>query len=901
METLFIMAAVVVGIAFLLGPVLAIVAYSKGHGLERRLSGLERQIGELRGLRTGPPAPGETTPAPDSVTLKRPAEPEKPPAEPEQPASEPTEVPPAEPAPEPAPPEAADAAAAMPGRTTPWAAATPKPALEERLTSRWLVWLGGIALALGGGFLVKVSIDVGLLGPTARCTLGFLLGLILTAGGEWLRRRPAELRIAAISPSAVPPALTAAGICILFASIYAAYGLYGLIPPLFAFLLLALTALAAVGLSLLQGPFVGLLGLLGGFANPLLVSTGQPSALTLFPYLLILVGGSLAVARAKTWRWMDWSALAGAVLWTLFWYAQAWQRADSPVVALFLLVLAVLFVTAHHGLWAMEEGPTAKRWWSDIRLDNVVVAAAAAVALLALLLVRLDRYEAPSLLLLGAIAAFYLFYLVPAQGEALGFAPGPILPPEFLTFVTTSALLAALFGFGGFWALWGARRPGFWAAIAATVPLAALANAYWRIEAFEIGLPWAIAGLALAALYLGVLRYIMAYETDSALQRDVLKGAIGAFAVGVVAAISLAATMTLREEWLTVALAAQLPAMAWISAKLNLRALRGSALVVAIVVLVRLVLNENILNYGPIETPFFNWLLYGYGLPAVAFYGAMVMFRRKADDRLVMLLEAGALTFVVLLVTLQIHQFFTGGRLGTLDIGLAEHAAQIIAWLAIALGLYRLQRGEPRPVLLWSWRLLAVWGSANLLLGPVLLSNPLLTPTAVGDWPVLNLLALAYGAPALIALIFAHLAQGRGESRLALLAGGLGFLLVFIELTLEIRHAFHGRYLHAGATGDLEWYCYSLGWLIYAGLLLGLGIIRRQAALRYAALGMILLTIAKVFLLDMAELPGVYRALSFLGLGASLVGVGFLYRRFVFPVGPTPSGEPPAESERPVG
>src|SRR3546814_5375802 len=78
------------------------------------------------------------------------------------------------------------------------------------------------------------------LGPGARCAAGFLFGMTLAAAGERLRRRPLQRAIAAIGPNYLPPALTAAGVASAFGSLYAAYGLYGLLPPLAAFLLLAL-------------------------------------------------------------------------------------------------------------------------------------------------------------------------------------------------------------------------------------------------------------------------------------------------------------------------------------------------------------------------------------------------------------------------------------------------------------------------------------------------------------------------------------------------------------------------------------------------------------------------------------------------------------------------------------
>ena len=80
---------------------------------------------------------------------------------------------------------------------------------------------------------------------------------------------------------------------------------------------------------------------------------------------------------------------------------------------------------------------------------------------------------------------------------------------------------------------------------------------------------------------------------------------------------------------------------------------------------------------------------------------------------------------------------------------------------------------------------------------------------------------------------------------------------------------------------------------MYAGVLLALGIRRMSSALRYASLALVMLTTAKLFVFDMSELTGLFRVASFLGLGLSLIGVGYLYQRFVFPPrtpDPTPAG-----------
>lgn len=101
----------------------------------------------------------------------------------------------------------------------------------------------------------------------------------------------------------------------------------------------------------------------------------------------------------------------------------------------------------------------------------------------------------------------------------------------------------------------------------------------------------------------------------------------------------------------------------------------------------------------------------------------------------------------------------------------------------------------------------------------------------------------------------------------------------FLWLSLEIRHAFQGTILTWGEVGEAEWYAYSAAWLASAGAGLAVGLIWRNDWLRRAALAGVGLVVAKVFLFDMAALGGVLRAFSFLGLGGTLVGIGYAYRR----------------------
>src|SRR5215813_2218910 len=133
-----------------------------------------------------------------------------------------------------APPRAGGSTTSVPAILPPLA----QPDLEEQFGTRWVVWVGGVALALGGLFLVRYSIEQGLIGPSVRVALGGLLAVALVGGGEWLRRQESRTGIAGLPAAHIPSILTAAGTTVAYATIFAAYALYEFIGPPIAFVLL---------------------------------------------------------------------------------------------------------------------------------------------------------------------------------------------------------------------------------------------------------------------------------------------------------------------------------------------------------------------------------------------------------------------------------------------------------------------------------------------------------------------------------------------------------------------------------------------------------------------------------------------------------------------------------------
>jgi uncharacterized membrane protein len=79
---------------------------------------------------------------------------------------------------------------------------------------------------------------------------------------------------------------------------------------------------------------------------------------------------------------------------------------------------------------------------------------------------------------------------------------------------------------------------------------------------------------------------------------------------------------------------------------------------------------------------------------------------------------------------------------------------------------------------------------------------------------------------------------------------------------------------------------YSLAWALFAFGLLAIGFRIGQAPARYAGMGLLVVTILKLFLHDLFRLGGLYRIGSLIGLAVVLIVVSFLYQRSLSASGP---------------
>jgi uncharacterized membrane protein len=891
--------AVLLGLIILAFPIIAIVALVKSVGLNDRLRRLELRFTEIEGrLGAGPVvAPSPASP-PAAAEPAAPPPPPLPP-EPEKPAAP--------------PPERPELAAAAPAAQP----AAPQISFEERFGTRWVVWVGGVALALGGIFLVRYSIEAGLIGPKMRLFFGALLAAGLIAAGEWTRRQEALTGFAGLPTAHIPSILTAAGTTIAYATVYAAFALYGFLSPAFAFVLLGIVALATLAAALLHGPALAALGLVGAYVTPLLVSTGQANYWALYIYLAVVTAAAFALANYRLWLWLAVTALAFNMAWLLPGLDSA-PVTELPAHVFHMaagFILVAIFIVAGL-LWGPHAEPGKIDGLSSIAV--IVYVAAAALFVLAsrhhplaltvfttltvaALAVAWRTETASAAVPVAAVIAALVIgrWAFDIEINQLTAPPGRSGGPEVPMLTGTGVHLAlgtgfaVLFGATGFLAQGrsvSAIVPMLWSGSAVLGPILILIALYYRVAGFERSIPFAGVALLAAALY-GI-------ATETLSKREPRPGSAASealFATGAVAALALALTFALERGWLTVALALMVSGIAWISQQRPLPMLRALAATITVLVALRIGWDPRIAGADVGTTPIFNWILYGYGIPAASFWYAGWMLRRRADDRPTRVVESAAILFTVLLVFLEIRHLMNGGDIYRETSRLAELALHACTGLAMTIGLEHVRRRTGSIVHDIGALIVAALTFIGIVFGLLIAANPMITGERVGGM-FFNLILLGYGLPAVLAIMLALTTRDHRPMSYRWLAAALAFVLSLAYLTLQVRTLYHGPVLAIGPTSNAEQYTYSVVWLAYAMALLLAGIYLRSQPARLASAAVTALAVAKVFLIDMADLTGVWRALSFIGLGLVLVSIGWLYQRLLFPRRPinAEAGEVPA-------
>ncbi len=893
---------------------------------------------------------------------------------------------------------------------------------EQLFGARLAVWGGGIALAMAGFFLVKYSMDIGLITPPVRMVLGGLFGLALLAGAEFVHRRPAIANGARIVQS-----LAGAGIAVLYAVMYIATTIYDLLPPTVGFLGLAATTAAALALSLRRGPPIAVMGLVGGFATPAMVSTSTPNVPVLMLYLLLVIGGLMLLIRRQGWWWLAVPAALGGFGWVGLILTSDIAAENSVWLGLFLLAMTGMVFTTSAG----DRRIPLDRALGSARTLMPILTGGVALAQLAVIVGTtgfgwidwgLFGLLAAACVVLGARQTHCI--LLPPIALTVTLALLALWPqPDALRFWVVSGGALALFAGAGYGLTWRSEQPYHWLGQAAAATIGLFGIAFFRMFP-PLATPlveFAWAGMALALSAPAVLMAAMAQgrrEETAGIADTLLLIAAGiastmvaaalllvvpaeglptAFALtavavilvanrlkasilnwiagtaGVLFAVTLATTPsgmlldaivgligslpTDSTAWpllLPVApLAAAAALNSWQSQRIAFAWAAVAAGTLALVLLAPPILRPFVLALEGLGLMLLARRVVGFGLPEQALTAAGLSAWQSlqvliplaiatvpsligqpvyakalpplGDIALAVALpalplaatawtcrtEAGwvwrpllasvAAVWMAILGYGAIKSLFGIDALAAFEErGFLERAVVTQALFALGAAAFWTHDRLGRDGLAWVGMVLTWIAVARLVWFDLLVFNPMVMPQAVGAWPILNALLLTYGLPiAWLVLLQRRQLPLPGWQQQALAAKGACLALILLLALAQVRQLFQDGPMIYGPVGTAELYAYSAAALATAIGFLIWGVARGDQMTRLVSLGLMLAAIAKVFLYDASELTGLWRIAAFSGLGVSLLGISWLYSRYVFVDRALPSGAPGAGGRAP--
>ncbi len=257
---------------------------------------------------------------------------------------------------------------------------------ENLIGVRLFSMVAGVALVLAAVFFLRYSLEHGWLAPPVRMAIGIVvsISLLIVCELKAARRYPVTAN-----------AMDAAAIAILFATFFAGHALWNLVPSSITFGLMGLVTVVAVLLSIRRhSVFIALLGLLGGFATPALLSTGENRPVPLFAYLLLLNLGLAAVAYKEGWRAIPVLTLVLTTAYQWIWVFRFLSASQLPLAMGIFLVFAVTsFAALVLGRASTRSGRAA--------LEPTSVAAAAMPLAFVVFLSAVPEYGAHTGLLFG--------------------------------------------------------------------------------------------------------------------------------------------------------------------------------------------------------------------------------------------------------------------------------------------------------------------------------------------------------------------------------------------------------------------------------------------------------------------------------------------------------------------
>jgi len=766
-------------------------------------------------------------------------------------------------------------------------------AFFRNLKQHWMVWVGGLSIGLAGIFLVKFSIDKGWLGPLTRILLAIAAGIVMHAVAELLRRKWGQHDALA--------ALSGGASITLYAAFLASLMIYSLFPAKLVFAALALTSMGTMLLATVHGPVLAAIGLLGAYVVPVLVPLNADNARGLLIYGFVVSAAGLVLTRYVYRHWLWFGVLAGIVFTWLLSYINDWLE---PTGARWIYVAAIGWALVAirdsdfsllRGSLAQTEENSPGPWRSflcwprsfDARnlfalvgliimcMVNTIVDSvgehwfwALSLMPVVLFLICWNRPQFAALPWLSLLATT-LGLLVRYIDLGLWRGGWPVirwfpLPPE-LSVLLAKILLWLIVLYSGLaaWRLLRGRTQnrGVWSSLLFLTPV-------WLLVVACLILPATISDqLWKPALVLGLVYMAVAIQFGSNAWSPAVMAAL---LLASHAAYSVAVSIVFDQASITLALAAQVVTLSWLRVKYPEVRFDWAIKALLVIIIIRLSLNPFLLNY-PVDS---HWPLWTIGGSLVFVIAAMMIAGSGA--RITAWLTGTAMHLGLLLASSQIRYWLYEGDVFSYTFSLTEASLHTMVWGTM--GLVYLWREGHSESLGWLYRLastiLLSMALTMYVIAQLVAVNPIINSQSPFTTPIFNILLVAYGVPMLLFMYAYRFTRLR-----SLYLGWAVALSAIVFSIMEIRHIWQPQMHFTQAIDTAEQYTYSAVWLVMAigAILFAIRVNSTQWYRGGAA--MLLFVTAKIFLVDMSDLTGLFRVLSFLGLGLGLLAVAYLHQK----------------------
>jgi uncharacterized membrane protein len=216
-----------------------------------------------------------------------------------------------------------------------------------------VVRAGVVVLFIGLSFLAKYAADNSMFPVELRLALVGAAGLALLITGFRLREKRKGYAMT----------LQGAGVAVLYLTVFASFKLYALLPAGFALAIMVAVCALSTAIALLQNSrTLAVIGFAGGFLAPILASTGGGNHVVLFSYYLLLNLAILFIAFKRSWRILN---LVGfiftfgvATMWGSLRYAPEQYASTQPfLIAFFLIYVAAAILYAKREVTQLKATP----------------------------------------------------------------------------------------------------------------------------------------------------------------------------------------------------------------------------------------------------------------------------------------------------------------------------------------------------------------------------------------------------------------------------------------------------------------------------------------------------------------------------------------------------------------